>query len=184
MGTDSDTPRGGDRRWIGHLAGWLFADLLLVLFIITLASAPIAPMAALDPSPSPETAAASPSLSPSPTATPGPPALELDAVTFDFTVNVDALMGGRSAASSALVAEFKRKLRAERLAGREAGFMLTFGYAEQPGYRNSLGRNLAQKVNEVVVGSVPGFERARFRSYWSQGPVGKVQIQVFFFEAR
>ncbi|MGP4111032.1 hypothetical protein ACTWP5_08980 [Streptomyces sp. 4N509B] len=105
------------RRGLGPvvLAGWLFADLLLMLALVSM-SGQADPLAAppkgeasgsADPSPSP-----SPSPSPRPT---GPRSVVREYVTIDVAGTSDA----------AIVRQLRRQT--ERWEGREAAFVLTFG---------------------------------------------------------
>lgn len=95
------------------LAGWLFADLFLVLFVIALAAVPPASLAAHAKTPAPrQSAQQKPSKGMRKLVQPG-----VESTPTDICV---------SQTSSTLVADFDKQVRLNRLTGRKAGFILAF----------------------------------------------------------
>ncbi|MFI0409325.1 hypothetical protein [Actinomadura sp. 3N508] len=118
------TPRRGvGPLGIVSLAGWLFADLVLVLAVVTMADRP-----------DPLAVTAAPSSSPSPTASPtptGPRSLVKKAVKFEV----------RGGDSGAIVDQLTE--RTETWSGREAALVMTFG-------GGSAGNSYARRVNSLL----------------------------------
>lgn len=124
-----------------HLAGWLFADMLLVLALIAMGDQgdPVAARratAGASPSPSPSaTGSEVPSAPPSPT-NPGPRGVEHDPVTVDVSGD-----GGDAAGLAAQI-----RTATEQYAGRQAAVVLTFGSNRDPG----VGQAYAHTVNALL----------------------------------
>ncbi|GAA3967777.1 hypothetical protein FOF52_10270 [Thermobifida alba] len=160
-----------------HLAGWLFADLLLVLFLVSL-SAQNAPEA---PEPPP----------------PPPPKL-LSPDSCEFTVR---LGNGFDVDPDRVVAELGRilsdpddsdfntddghgepsdKCREHLTEQREIGFVIAFG----SGSNQQIGaaKEFAAEVVEIAVAEIPQFEGAKYRELWTGGSPGAVELSVFFLE--
>jgi hypothetical protein len=172
------TPRRADSPSPTSLAGWLFADLALLLFIITVvvvadfpADAPEAPAAIESPSPTPEP-------SPSPTAEPG-----VEPRPHEFIVHTDAagIIAGDSKAVDALVTALEADFAALVDQGYKVGFALTFGGADDPGY----GGDLAEAANKILARSFPDlFADAPTRSFWTSSNkdgyrVGTLEIELY-----
>ncbi|GLZ11641.1 hypothetical protein Acsp04_18760 [Actinomadura sp. NBRC 104425] len=111
---------------IAALAGWLFADMLLVLAVVTMADRPD-PLAAASPGPSGKGGA---SASPSPTPT-GPRSLVKKAEKFEVAGTDE----------DDLVRQIRRQT--ERWAGREAALVMTFG-------GSAGGNRYAHRVNSLL----------------------------------
>lgn len=146
------------------LAGWLFADLLLLLLVIALGSLPKEERhKPPNPSPTPsETATASPSQS----AQVAEQGLVLKPCSFTVKTGSAASVRG----------QFTKQLRSAGVDGRTAGFVLSFGTAPEPGP----GQAAAERVNSVITKEMPRFRNAPKRGYWKGGPSGNVRIDVFF----
>ncbi|MFE7189021.1 hypothetical protein [Kitasatospora sp. NPDC057541] len=127
-----------------HLAGWLFADMLLVLALVAMGDQgdPVAAeRAAAGPSASPSasaTADATPSAAPTPT---GPRGVEHDPVTVDVS--------GDASDAAGLAAQVRAAT--ERYAGRQAAVVLTFGSNRDPG----VGQAYAHTVNGLLAQARP-----------------------------
>jgi hypothetical protein len=161
--------RSGQLRRLPLLAGWLFADLFLVLFLVGLASSP--------PRPHP------PKLSPHPTASPTPtPPRVLDRTPVSFHINVPPTefqnQATRRAAKYQLLAGLNRELRRLRLRGRQAGFVLVFASGPQ----NAIGQAVvtAKSVVKIVRAGNSTFAEATGLGYWS-GSGNYIKFVVFFF---
>jgi hypothetical protein len=103
------------RQWsrTPALAGWLFADLFLVLFVIALAAVPPASLTAhAKVSPPRQSAQPKSRKKPNKSTPPG-----VESTPTDICV---------SQATSALVADFDKQVQLKGLAGRKVGFILVF----------------------------------------------------------
>ncbi|MFH8449594.1 hypothetical protein ACH4CD_10140 [Streptomyces fungicidicus] len=120
-----------------RLAGWLFADLLLVMVLVALSGAE-STGAGPAPCARPSSAGCAPTTStttptaPTPSRTPESPAPTgggLDPVTESITVRTDpeALVAGTDAAETGLKREVVRKIR--KFSGERAAFVIVFGNA-------------------------------------------------------
>ncbi|MEU1626672.1 hypothetical protein ABZ746_15365 [Streptomyces sp. NPDC020096] len=155
------TPR---RSTVGStvlLAGWLFADLLLLLLLIALGSLP-----RLD-----RTAGkgATPSHTPGSSASPSQQArVGLVLKPCSFTV--------QTGSDDAVASQLASQLHSAGVQNRTAGFVLSFGSAPQP----DEGQAAADRVNGIVTQRLKLFQHAPKRGYWQGGPTGSVRIDVFF----
>ncbi|GGV07395.1 hypothetical protein GCM10010260_51400 [Streptomyces filipinensis] len=141
------------------LAGWLFADLLLLLLVIALGSLPREQRT--DATPKPGTPS-----SPPPSTQPAERGLVLKPCSFTV----------RTGGAGSVRKQFGTQLRGAGVANRTAGFVLSFGTAPDPGP----GQEAADKVNSMITGGFSHFRHAPKRGYWKGGPSGKVRIDVFF----
>ncbi|MER6025689.1 hypothetical protein [Streptomyces sp. NPDC001851] len=141
------------------LAGWLFADLLLLLLVIALGSLPREHRTGATPKPG------TPS-SPPPSTQPAERGLVLKPCSFTV----------RTGSAGSVRKQFGAQLRGAGVADRTAGFVLSFGTAPDPGP----GQEAADRVNSMITGGFSHFKHAPKRGYWKGGPSGKVRIDVFF----
>ncbi|MEU6743534.1 hypothetical protein [Streptosporangium sandarakinum] len=154
------------------LAGWLFADLLLGLTIIMLGAQapPEPPKASAGPEAGGATATPAPSPSPCATRVAGVKA-EPVKVTFRVSPGAD---------DKALNAQVKKELLAyrDRLTGRHAGMVLTFGAGSGPGE----GARLATRVNAAARKAYPSvFEAAATRDFHDlSAPGGTISMEIYF----
>ncbi|MDH6226798.1 hypothetical protein [Streptomyces sp. MJP52] len=168
----SPAPRRARRFNPLHLAGWLFADMLLVLALVSMgdrADPLAAEAAAARPSPSASaSASASPSPSPSPTRT-GPRSLELKPVKI------------RVVAAAGKQAAMVRQIReaTERHEDREAALVLTFGEAPDTGQ----GQAYADEVNKALGKARPEmFGDAVRRPFWQGSRTsGSASLEIYFY---
>ncbi|MEU5156344.1 hypothetical protein [Glycomyces sp. NPDC021274] len=168
------------------LAGWLFADLALLLFIITVVIAADFPAAEADPpEAAPPTSAAaseSPSPNPSPTADPG---VESEPHVFYVDTDAAGLVSGDAAAEAGLVDALRADFDALTAQGYTVGFALTFGGADDPGY----GGDIAEAANAVMATTFTDlFGDAPTRHFWTSSnkegvDVGTVQIELYLLAA-
>lgn len=151
-----------------HLAGWLFADMLLVLALVSMGDRGDPLAAQTDAKPSKSTVA-TPSREPNPTPTPtGPRSVARKPVK----VRVTAAVGDST--------RMARQLRAAttRYEGREAAFVLTFGQAPEPGD----GQAYAREVNKALRKARPDvFTDATTRDFWNGGPSGSADLEIYFY---
>lgn len=164
------------------MAGWLFADLALLLFIITVAVAAdfpaedtaVAEEATASPSPSPSP----PEPSPTPTAEPG---VEPEPRVFYVDTDAAGIVSGDDKAVGDLVDALDEDFAALVDQGYKVGFALTFGGAADPGY----GGDIAESANEALVKAFPElFGDAPTRHFWTSSnkegvDVGTLQIELY-----
>lgn len=160
-----------------HLAGWLFADLLLVLFLVSL-SAQHAPEAPEPPPP--------------------PPQKLLSPDSCEFTVRLGS---GFTVDRDRVVSELERilsdpddsdfttgdgygepsdKCREHLAERREIGFVIAFG----SGSREQIGaaKEFAADVTEIAIEEIPQFANAKYRELWTGGSPGSIELSLFFLE--
>jgi len=151
------------------LAGWLFADLFLVLFIVGLASLPAKPPAnQISPSPSP---------SPTPTLH-----QVLDRTPVSFNVGVPpaslANPATRAVATAKLIRILDQALARRHLLGRHAGFVLVF--ASGPVTAIGVAIDTANLVVRILRGRDQVFAGAGGAGYWT-GAGDAIELKIFFF---
>ncbi|WP_406169895.1 hypothetical protein [Streptomyces sp. NBC_00996] len=148
-----------------HLAGWLFADMLLVLALVAMGDQGD-PQAAERPGSSPSPSASAQHKKPQHT---GPRAV----VRTPVKVALDARAGDREAIVRGL-----RKATA-RYKGRQAAFVLTFGRHTDPG----AGGRYAHEVNSLLEKARPDmFHGATTRDFWKGGASsGHADIEIYFY---
>ena len=160
------------------LAGWLFADLLLVLFITAFASTttPSAPPKPPRP-PAPSPTASRPAPGPSSSRQ---PVLILKPVTFILPVPQPGIVGsnGGSAADLALAGELESALRAKGFGHSQAGLVEAFGWSPSS---DGDGIQVARAANLAVTKNLALFANATQQDFWSPGADGTVTLKVFFF---
>jgi hypothetical protein len=164
------------------MAGWLFADLALLLFLITVAVASDFPAA--ESTSAAEEATASPSPSSSPTPEPSPtaePGVEPEPRVFYVDTDAAGIVSGDEKAVDALVDELDEPFADLVDQGYKVGFALTFGGAADPGY----GGDIAESANKALVRAFPElFGDAPTRHFWTSSnaegvDVGTLQIELY-----
>ncbi|QFZ72871.1 hypothetical protein GFH48_05940 [Streptomyces fagopyri] len=186
--------RQSRRATVPYLAGWLFADVLLVIVLVVLGGerTPHEGAFARGPSPTPTpTPSARRSPSPEPTATPAPRTRPggLDPATRSITVHTDAdaLVAGSKAARADLEHQVTDGI--ERFRGRTAAFVMVFGTVHGAGGAVDSGRSDAYAT--AVARLLPRAEPAFFPPYSekiirgdhdSSGDIssGTARIELFF----
>lgn len=157
------------------LAGWLFADFLLVFaLVMTGTRLP-------EPERGPHGPTASPSATPSPTPSPvpsptaRPPGLSRDPVTVTVTLETAAVLRHDESAVRALRAALRKK---RLLEGRRAGMVLTFGAQSSGGALYAKAVNaLLSRVDEELFGDVTtcDFHNLRAANGW-------VELDIYLFQ--
>lgn len=148
-----------------HLAGWLFADLLLVLALVAMGDQgdpAVARAARPTPSPSGSAEADKPRHK-------GPRAV----VRTPVEVSVEAAPGDKDAMVRGL------RKATKRYAGRQAAFVLTFGRHPDPG----AGGDYAHQVNALLEKARPDmFRGATTRDFWKGGSTtGHADLEIYFY---
>jgi hypothetical protein len=166
--------------------GWLFADLMFALaiafLVATTVGQPPRPVA-LRPTPSPS---ASPTPSPSATPSPSPsstqePVLELMPVEMTLPVDWVGLLNGNRSASDGL----QRQIRGDqRLFGRRAGLVLTFGGAQGVSYATAI--NIANRADDAMTAlGATGFvfQGTVYRPFLGlNAPPGTLVVDIYLFK--
>ncbi|MFE6701852.1 hypothetical protein [Streptomyces sp. NPDC057718] len=151
-----------------YLAGWLFADMLLVLALVSMGDRgdPLAASATeKTPRPSASASAAKPKPEPKPS---GPRSVERKPVTFGVTASTGD--------TDAMVSQLKKKTA--RYEGRTAAFVITFGNAPE----TAAGQNYAEEINKALKVARPAMFRGTTpRNFWSRGPSGSADLEIYFF---
>lgn len=164
--TSHNDGRRGRLRSYESLAGWVFADLLLVLFLVGLGTAiPVDP-----PEPPP----------PVPVAKPEIIGMKTDPVKLDLAVDADALLAGDPKAQSKARGLVKRATSGLSSKGQEAALVLIFGGGETAG----VGQRVAEAVYPQLRRAADGvFPRGTAKRYFWDGslPYGAVRLEVFVF---
>jgi hypothetical protein len=150
------------------LVGWVFADLLLALFLVFLAVQPGDPNAkARAAGGSTSTTTTTTTTAPAPTTTTVPPGVDQEYLCFRIQTNRGLLQGGPSLERDQhvreLAAQVVDQLRRLDAGDRRAGIVLAFGVATIP----NEGRELARVFNELVLPEVPDvFSQSAVRNFW------------------
>ncbi|WP_433228647.1 hypothetical protein [Actinomadura formosensis] len=180
--------RRASRFGAAHLAGWLFADLMLVLFLVAMAVQPRAQLTTGTPDDD----------QPTPT---GPRVLGQDFCEFMIPVRADGLIGGSGDARADLLAkvdqalhrrhpswlhgpemrdaEGRAKCEEQLRQNLQVGFYLVYGARDDTGSGVVLGRKAAAAIKSGNA----RFREAIYRAAWTGGDGnGSVQLIVFFYQ--
>ena len=164
------------------LAGWLFADLMLLLFVIGLSFAPVqtAPVSA-KPTPSPT---GSPSPSPTPSPTPTQRVLNRTYYTINVDVALASLRPGSPAAAQLISRTDAKIAQLGRdhpdLAGKDVAVAVIFGAAPQDNI--GFGISAATTAGNILRARDPRFGQASFLPEWTGYPTSSyVELILFFY---
>jgi len=183
MRTRTSRARLGARRiGLDSMAGWLFADLLLVLFVVALGmELTVTPEPEPKPSPTVE-ATPTPEAEPEPE---GPPGMQLDPVEYTIPVDGDALLGlagveRKAAELERLSSDLQRQT--EQLAGQRAAMVIIWGVADSVGRGNSL----AREFNPLLRTTRPEvFDDFAVKELWDgrdDGEPEAVTLEIYLFD--
>ncbi|MER5490062.1 hypothetical protein [Streptomyces sp. NPDC002490] len=150
-----------------HLAGWLFADLLLVLALVAMGDQGDPVKAAEGARPSP--AAPAEGEAKEKKAKPkGPRAVHRTPVK----VSIAAARGD----TDRIVRRLREVTAPHR--GKHAAFVLTFGHHRDPGS----GGEYANRVNALLGKARPDmFDGATTRDFWKGGAAGSADLEIYFY---
>lgn len=156
--------RRGRLRSTESLAGWVFADMLLVLFLIGLGSA----ITFDPPEPEPE---------PEPAQIVG---MRTDPVRISVRVPAADLVSGEKSAQRAARSALARASKRHDRGGNEAALLLIFGGGESVGAGQSVAVALRPELTAVSRGLFPRNTPSRF--FWDGSlEYGEVRVEVFLF---
>lgn len=165
------------------LAGWLFADLLLALVVVTLASGAGRSLgsgeAAADELAGGVTTTETTSTT---TTTVKVAGVDPEPHTFEIAGQYTTLLGpdgpAKDAERARIVEEMRTHFKDAGLTSRRVGFVLTFGVHPNP----SNGTALADVYNGLLRQAQPDmFKGATMRDFWNaSGPTGLARFEVYF----
>jgi hypothetical protein len=158
------------------VAGWLFADLMLALVVVFVASAvPPRPVAEAAPA-----VTASPTVRTTPTTaaapTPSPTSCLRTAVLRKNNLKVPGRSGGRPPTDSTILRAFRR------FEGQQVGLLLTYGHGVTP----AAGAKIAAQVNRLLRVKMPETvtRRTILEDFFNDvGGVGTVTFDVYLLAA-
>lgn len=186
----SGVPRSVYRRDFGvlrvpMLAGWLFADLFLVLFIVAFASQPASPVTVSKPKvPTPTHSPTPPATPPT---TPKPAPIGVDQNPQNIVVQVSPVdvdnPATRVAALAKLLANLNKQLASLHLTGGKAGFVVIFATSVTD---NSDPVDEAIRVADSVLPVLKKQDTALFghasgEGFWGGANGNYFHLQIFFF---
>lgn len=169
--------RRGRLRAAESVAGWVFADMLLVLFIVGLGTAiPLAPS---------EPPRAEPKPRPEPKPEPKPEIVGMETIPVKKEIGVDpaALTSGDSSGEDATCAALKKAFRDEAARASKAAFVMVFGGGSDPGpaivVANEVFDQLPCAAPQVFPNDAVG------RAYWDGGlAYDRARVEVFLFTTK
>lgn len=177
-------PGSGGGHSTDWMVGWLFADLMIVLFIVALgvhdvSAAPEAPRAQA-PTVKPSTPTPRPSVTPTRPAP--PPGIATKPAIFTIPIAAGGVLGGTTAARSAELVQFRKRVQliAERnLVGRRAGIVLVWGQSPDV----NRGMRLADLAGSQLAAAHPAVFRATVpRTLWKgEAAEGRVTLEIYLF---
>ncbi|GAA1238744.1 hypothetical protein GCM10009665_31320 [Kitasatospora nipponensis] len=183
--------RGGAPA-LSQLAGWLFADLLLMLVVVVLGGQSSARNPVADASASPSAPATAPTSAAPSTAAPtasSPPGLDPHSVSVSAPVDPDALINGSAAARADLGAKVRELIRP--YLPRQAALVIVWGSAGGcRGCPPDLGRSkqladaVAPLVHDFAPDFFPPYDPKIIRGYYDgEGGSDTVRFELFFIRA-
>lgn len=167
------------RSHIPLLAGWLFADLLAMLFVIVLSTVQGRPVASASPS-------VSPSSSPSPSRTSTAHPFGLDPHFVNITIkNINYAVlqsqGINGSAGRSIISQVTSKIRAKPGGTRPVGFVVTLAEAPESPSGISIANSTANLVDRTLFTHQSQFARCQDQTGWSAGSSeGTVTLKIFF----
>jgi hypothetical protein len=174
-------PRSRDALRLPLLAGWLFADLMLLLFIVGLSFAPTqTSTVAAKPSPSPTVHATPPGI-------PKQRVLQHNYYTIYVNVQLPSLQSGNldSAVANQLINGTNAQLRTlvaqnPSLQGKAVGVAVIFGAGPQSEIGAAMSE--ASDAGSILHAKDPAFEQAAFLPEWTGSQASTyVELIMFFY---
>lgn len=177
--------REGRSHSMDWIVGWLFADLMIVLFIVALGTNDVSAGPTPARTPTPAVKPPKPTPTPTPTKTPSRPRLPgiaTEPALFTVPIAADRVLGGSSAVRTAELTKFRDRVRViaqQNLVGRRAGIVLVWG--ESPDVNR--GMRLADLAGRQLTAAHPQVFRATVpRTLWKGGgSEGRVTLEIYLF---
>jgi hypothetical protein len=167
--------RRHERSRLALLAGWLFADLFLVLAVMGLANLPARPAT--------PTAAPTPTVTGSPARTaPSGAGLEHRPVSLTIEIPPAAFRdpARREQATRALVTRMNQAIRLHGRQGRQVGFLLVLASGSTQAI--DLAMKTADRIVAILRQRDPAiFGRSSGFGYWAGSRSDHLEFQLFFF---
>lgn len=158
------------------LAGWLFADLLLVLFIIGIGSG-LTIVLTDDPAPPGPTED-----EPAVVIPPPPPSMRLDPIHLEVGVDAATLLSSDPATAQAARAALNSDIAAQTagLTGQRSAMVLTWGHATTP----TTGQDLARvAIAEMTAGRPDVFGGSASKALWLGDPRSdRIELEIYLFQ--
>jgi hypothetical protein len=188
-GDQDDGPGGGH---LPSLVGWIFADVLLALAVVFLATQSGGAMPRVEPATTDGTTTTTTTTTTTPptTTTTAPPGVDSRFICFRVRADGGVLTGPASAQRDQqlddLEAQVRARLAQPDLSGRRAGIVLSFGVADEPGP----GRQRAEVFNDEIL---PRFSETfrrtdgsvvAKRAFWdgqptATRPAGSIMVNIY-----
>jgi hypothetical protein len=179
------TRRTGSRIPPTYLAGWLFADLLLVLVLVVLGGeVPAAVATPVTPSPTGTASPGAPTASPSPSRRPG---LDPDSTSLKFHVDATKIIDGDHQAIATLENDIAQAIK--QYHGRSTALVIVWGSVADCGGCTSIDQGRSLKLAQVVAPLLPQVSSSFFPAYSEkiirpyydgQGAPGTLRLELFF----
>lgn len=149
------------------MAGWLFADLLLVLFVVGL-GVPVTQLASAEPPPPPPAEAAATEA----------PVMRQEPTKVEVSVNQEALLAGDPAELQRLEAEIAEKT--VDAVNSQAVLVLIFGYSPDPNRGVAISGAVAPVIKSTHAPFTP---QTQTREFWDGEPTeGTVRLEIFLLD--
>lgn len=178
--------RGRERPTGLYFAGWVFADLLLVIVLVVLGGELVLPTEPERPGPTAAPTTSVPAPEPTPTRTSRPAGLDPRTRSITVRADADALLAGAAGARADLIRQIRREI--VPFEGRRAAFVLVFGTVRGPGgvdnqrsdtYATAVARLLPRTAPEFF----PPYSEKIIRGYHDSSAdiaSGTARIELFF----
>lgn len=162
------------------LVGWVFADLMLALVIVFLATQPGDPRAGATPTTTTTTTTTTAPATTTTTKPAAPPSVDSNYICIRLQTDPSELTAGRPEYVAQVAGEVNQKLKDAGLSGRRAGIVLIFGVSSDL----SRGSGYAKRFNELVVPAVSGpFVGSARRPFYGSGkgqiPEGSIELNIY-----
>lgn len=148
------------------VAGWVFADLLLALCVVLLASQVLVP----EPTPAEPT--------PKPTVK-NLATMEKTPKTRNLQVDPERLISGQKRERTRFARQLSRVSKGLRKRQRKAAMVLVWGYSPDDGRGIQIAEAVSRRL-EAAPGTL--FSKARVRSLWKGGDEGQVELEMYLYK--
>ncbi len=157
---------------VAHLAGWLVADLMIVLMVVGLSTLERSESATPTTAGTTTTTTVTTSTTTTTIPDPGGPSTTVPLVVGLNTTPYCTVLEN----NDELAATLESELSSKGLEGRSAGLVLTFGISPDTGTGLSISRSINDELSSVEV-----FRESVRRSFWSSGGTsGSARLEIYF----